>query len=280
MQKITKIKHSISSRVILYARKLIVFFAKITGVDLIMAGYRDQGISNSGNSHKTGEGYVIKSILPNILTTKTPVLFDVGANIGEYSAELRKTFPQSRIYAFEPNPPIYKKLKENVSSLDIASTNIGLGSEPRKSKLYSYKDASGLGTIHKEALQKLYNSPTPIDETDITISTVDLFCSQNNIKYIDFLKIDVEGQELSVIKGASGMIKNGSCPVIQFEFNNFNVVSRVFLNDFYALLPEYHFYRLKMNGLVPLGEYSTSNEIFMFQNIIAIHKKVKWTYNK
>jgi len=58
--------------------------------------------------------------------------------------------------------------------------------------------------------------------------------------------------------------------LIQFEFNELNVLSRVFLKDFYDLLPGYSLYRMDTDRLHPLGDYSPINEIFRYQNILAI----------
>ena len=80
--------------------------------------------------------------------------------------------------------------------------------------------------------------------------------------------LDVEGLEYEVIKGA----KKTSPRMIQFEFNSMDVYFRIFLKDFYDLLPNYDFYRISPKELIPLGEYNTINEIFAYQNILCIKK--------
>ena len=59
---------------------------------------------------------------------------------------------------------------------------------------------------------------------------------EKKIDDIDFIKIDVEGHELAVLQGAVNMINQNRIKVIQFEFNVANILSRVFLKDFYDLL--------------------------------------------
>lgn len=276
MKLISKFKNSIQSRITLYSRKFIVFLAKISKVDLILTGYRYKGISNSGNSKKTGEKFVIEEILPKLIKKNNPVFFDVGANIGEYSTELRKNFTQAEIYSFEPNTKVFDLLNTNTAGLNIKCNNIGFGPEISKAKLYSYQNSTGLGTIKREALEILYKSDEKIEEIDFSISTIDDFCIEKGISSIDFLKIDVEGQELGVIQGTKKMIFDNRCPIIQFEFNNFHVIYRVYMKDFYDELSGYDFYRIKTGGLVPMGYYDTIHEIFKFQNIIAISKKLEW----
>ncbi len=78
--------------------------------------------------------------------------------------------------------------------------------------------------------------------------------------------------ELEVLKGAAELLKRGAIKIIQFEFNSMNVYSRAFLHDFYCLLPGFEFFRLSADKLIPLNEYHSQNEIFLYQNIIAIQR--------
>ena len=60
--------------------------------------------------------------------------------------------------------------------------------------------------------------------------------------------------------------------IIQFEFGECDIFSRVFLRDFYDVLADYHIYRLDSDRLIPLFEYEAANEIFRYQNFIAVRK--------
>ena len=88
------------------------------------------------------------------------------------------------------------------------------------------------------------------------------------------LKIDTEGYESEVLKGASRMISNELIDIIQLEFNEMNVISKVFLKDFYNMLPGYNFFRLDSNRLIALNNYNPANEIFLFQNIVAVKQNL------
>jgi hypothetical protein len=70
------------------------------------------------------------------------------------------------------------------------------------------------------------------------------------------------------------MISLDRIDFIQFEFNEMNIISRVFLKDFYQILSNYNLYRLDSNRLIPLFNYDSTNEIFKFQNFLAIHNYV------
>jgi len=69
--------------------------------------------------------------------------------------------------------------------------------------------------------------------------------------------------------------KENNIDIIQFEFNEMNIISRVFLKDYYELLPQYNFYRISSKYLIPMPIYKTENEIFKFQNILAINKSIE-----
>jgi hypothetical protein len=80
---------------------------------------------------------------------------------------------------------------------------------------------------------------------------------------------------MEVLKGAVNMITSGRIDIIQFEFNEMHVIARVFFKDFYELLSQQYFlYRLNTDSLIPLKGYDTFYEVFKFQNIVAVNRKL------
>lgn len=125
-------------------------------------------------------------------------------------------------------------------------------------------------SLYKEVFSDLHKDKS-ITSVKIELARLDEFCNNNKIDSIDFLKIDTEGNELDVLKGSIQMINEGKIKIIQFEFNEMNIISRVFLKDFYQILKDYKIYRLSEKRLIPLFQYDATNEIFKFQNMLAIH---------
>jgi len=231
------------------------------------------GIGNYTNHLISGEKYFIsRLVISNKL--KKGVIFDIGANKGDYSKFIRNNNVDIPIYAFEPHPTTFKVLMESTLHLnDFHIINKGLGVTKKNSKIYDYKNNEGSqhASLYKDVIEKIHNSEAK--ETNIEIITIDEFVEENKIVEISLLKIDTEGNELDVLLGAKKSLGKGLVNIIQFEFNSMNVISRTYLKDFINLLPDYKFYRLLPFELLPINNYNELNhELFGFQNIIAIKK--------
>jgi FkbM family methyltransferase len=240
------------------------------------------GIGYIENKIQKDELNFLSSILKKIFynnNIETPIIFDIGANIGDYYLAIKQVFPHSKLYSFEPNPFTFNELNRNIKQIDSESNlfNIGFGESAEEQILYTYKNdqTSEHASLNKKVFQELYNV-TDAKEINVRIETLDEFCFKNNINSVNFMKIDTEGHELMVLKGAKKLIESNKIDIIQLEFNEMNSVNRIFLHDFYSILNEYSFFRIYSKGLLSLGNYSVKNEIFGYQNIVAIKKNIKY----
>lgn len=229
-----------------------------------IGSWENQDVSGEKIVHQLLRDFYIKSNIPS------PIIFDVGANIGDYVSKLSSIFPNAMIYCFEPNPFAYKKLQLHASN-KISTFKLGFGNIEKSSLIYTYPNekASQHASLYRDVITELHDSEST-KEIEIKITTLDTFTAKQKIEHINILKIDTEGYELSVLHGSTKLIKNDVIDFVLFEFNEMNVVSRVFLKDFYTTLPNYSFYRISETGLIPLGKYTPSNEHFIIQNILAI----------
>lgn len=254
-------------------KKFLVTLFDLFNLNLLEVAHNEMGINTYGDAKKTGEEYFINNYLLKAITaTSNPVIFDVGANTGEYSRFIKDRFPSATIFAFEPNPKTFQKLQQKGKVIkNFYPYCIGFGSESTKTKIFTYKNdlVSEHASLLKDVMQTLHQS-AEVEEMNIDIEVLDGFCPENNISTIDFLKIDTEGYELEVLRGAKEMIKRRGIKTIQFEFNEMNIFSKAFLKDFYDILPGYKFFRLHADRMIPLGPHSSFNEIFRYQNIVAV----------
>lgn len=255
--------------------RAIKAIAAASGIDLLVLAYNEMGILKYQDSMVSGEFFLVSVVLKKFFNPSDKiVMFDVGANVGSYAQLLSKEFPATDIYAFEPHKDTFAQLVQNVNA-PIKCINIGLGSEEKVERIYTYAD--GRSSVHASTFKevfKVFHKTNEITYVDFKMKTLDNFCMEENIATIDFLKIDAEGNELNVLKGAKKMIAEDRIKIIQFEFGECDVFSRVFLRDFYEILPNYEIYRLNTNELIPFIDYDSTNEIFRFQNFVAINKKL------
>lgn len=245
-----------------------LFFEKLYAFSL-----RQMNFGSASNYRVNGELHSLKQ-LARRWRDQQVTLFDVGANVGEFTLEILEAFrgQQFQLYAFEPSNRASAQLREKVPTLpNVHLIQKALGADEATADLFSPKEGSALGSLHQRDLRHYNQSFIPTEK--VTITTLDKFCSDNKIDHVHLLKIDVEGHELSVLKGGVQMIERNAVDVIQFEFGGTSLDSRIYFKDFYLLLsPKYRIYRILPKGLRELPKYTEKLEIFQSANYLAIAK--------
>lgn len=205
----------------------------------------------------------------------TTVVVDVGANIGQFAIAAADRLKPARIYSFEPSRRTFEGLQaaiQRAALQDIVDPQpYALSDREAQAVLYS--------SHHGAPTASLYNLRNPpvafkpeFSETVMT-TTLDRFCADHDIQEIGYLKIDVEGHELSVLRGAARMLAQKRIRFVQFEFGEANIDSRTFMRDFFELLgPTFEFYRIVSNGLRKVTAYHPNLEVFATINYLAARK--------
>lgn len=228
------------------------------------------GILNHKNDEVSGEAFFLKQI-STILHNS--VVLDIGAHVGDYANKVRNLSASAKIYAFEPHPETFKQLEYQALRNHYTALNLACSDTDGKLNLYDYcgaRSASQHASLYQSVFTDLHKGDT--QKWEVSVRTIDQLSEQYGIDRIKLLKIDTEGNEFNVLLGSKRMLDDNLIDVIQFEFNEMNVISRVFFRDFYILLKNYAFFRLLPDGLLPLGDYSPFTcEIYAYQNIIAIN---------
>lgn len=258
--------------VLFFARQRFVKFNTV----LYNVGIRGLGVYNYEDMNVSGENYFIdKYIFPLASKKSKFIVFDVGANQGEYSMRISQ-INNVDVYAFEPHPRTFMRLRENTRSLpSIKCFNSAVSDTVGEIELFDYENADGSAhaSLNAEIFSTVHRSKVTSHIVDVT--TIDTVVRESRLNRIDFLKIDVEGHELDVLKGASQILQEKNISIIQFEFTQLNSTTRVFFKDFYDLLSgNYAIYRLLPEGMIWIDSYNpTSHEIFGYQNYVAILKE-------
>jgi len=177
-------------------------------------------------------GYVIRSVdVPRglgpfelartMISADQPIVFDIGANVGQTLCEFRKLFPSADIHSFEPFPEAFQELEKVVAA-----------NPPAHCHRIALSDRNGTATFNVNASSQT-NSLLPtageanrswghgmadtMSAITVPTMTLDSFCSENHIERIDLLKIDAQGAEYDILRGAHRMLESHAIGVTVFE---------------------------------------------------------------
>jgi len=125
------------------------------------------------------------------------IVFDIGAFVGDTALWFSKAVgPQGRVYAFEPEPSNFEKLKANRERNKVTNViplQLALSENEGEMQITS---GGGSSAITETA-----------GDTSVKVTTVDKSVEANKLTRVDFIKMDVEGYELKVLAGARETIK-------------------------------------------------------------------------
>ena len=150
-------------------------------------------------------------------------VFDVGANVGELTLLFSRFVADGgSVHAFEASSAAFKRLELVCNAAErhnVVLNHLALSDKNGSIRLHIYGDA--LSSFNSQAARPLKNygldfEPIGVEETLAT--TVDDYCAREKIERIDLLKIDVEGAELQVLRGARRMLKSKRIACLTFEF--------------------------------------------------------------
>jgi FkbM family methyltransferase len=142
------------------------------------------------------------------------VFFDVGANVGQTVTTIRRDYPRAKIHAFEPSPSTFARLRDNVGGHgDLTLVQAALGATVGRMDLHenAQSDMSSFLPTDRDGWGEV------LAKTSVAVDTVDNYCAVHDIEAIDVLKIDAQGFDLEVLRGAENMLREGRVGVIWME---------------------------------------------------------------
>lgn len=164
-----------------------------------------------------GLGVDSLSDMQKLLADETsPMVFDVGANIGQSVNRFRIAFRSPTIHSFEPSPDAYRELLLHCRSLpDVHVWNCGVGDQDGV-QLFHESDKSVMSSLLMPG-EACRDGVTRSYEVDVV--SIDQFAVRNEIAFIHVLKSDTQGFDLEVLKGAHQLIKLQRIGLLYFEVN-------------------------------------------------------------
>ena len=150
---------------------------------------------------------------------------DVGANHGLFSLEAAHLVGDSgRVHAFEPTPSTRRLLENNLAANGLGPGFVrvfpaALGDRTGTARLRVHRELSGLNTLADDDITWNRRTLRADEVVDVPITTLDAHAEAEGLDRIDFLKVDVEGFELGVIR-ARGLIGAGRIAMIMLEIGD------------------------------------------------------------
>lgn len=172
---------------------------------------------------------------------------DIGSNIGLYSIYSTSMNKNINCYSIEPFFKNYKRLLENISlnrSKNVHPLFIGLDSKPSIANFFSHdtRSSSSGGQINKPINEK-GKKFKPLDKSKVLVFNLDTLVDLKIIPLPNYIKIDVDGNEINIIRGLKNTLSNKKFISIFIEINNFDNKFQYFKNFFskFKLYPDNKF---------------------------------------
>ncbi|PZX47648.1 FkbM family methyltransferase [Algoriphagus chordae] len=224
----------------------------------------NEALENKNNDFNTnGEKWLIDSLDAN----QPLIVFDVGANIGDWTKLVHHKNKYAQIHSFEPIPAIYERLAQNTQGIEeIKINNLALGEFSGVLEMNYYPQNPIFSSFYNHPLGKNKKNLTRVE-----VMTGDKYCELNQIEFIDFLKIDVEGFESKVLFGFERMFSEKRIKMIQFEYGDLVLKSNFLLRDFYGFFESRNYKVGKLYpGYVDFDGYSCKKENFIPSNFVCL----------
>jgi FkbM family methyltransferase len=162
------------------------------------------------------EPHITRYLLDNVRVGPGEVALDVGANIGWYSVLLdRLSAPGARVLAFEPDPGSYRLLSTNLTAnhaQHVTALNLALGEKPGVALLHRYRESNN-------GRHTLLEGNTSGGTVEVPVDTLRNVWEREQLgaRPVALLKIDVEGFECLVLRGAGELLSRCRCVLLEYS---------------------------------------------------------------
>lgn len=152
---------------------------------------------------------------------KVGCVIDGGAYRGDFSMDIADRFPSATVYAFEPQKDSFLLLSSNTTGRkNIKPVNCALGEKRGEAILYKNISAmtNSLSQSSNDALKYFEGYNNPVGKEQVTVVALADFLAEEGVKEVDVLKLDLQGHELSAIRGLKDRLDNVKLIYIEVEF--------------------------------------------------------------
>ena len=200
---------------------------------------------------------------------------DVGANIGLWSRAMLSAAMTAgraadlRLHAFEPDPRAFAQLAQALEGTPASLNTVALSDRPGAAPFHVVAPAAGTNSLHAAPGATLTRESVRTD-------TLDSYADWSGVARFALVKIDAEGHDLAVLRGARALLAAHRVAVVQFEYNHRWVFARSFLRDAFEFLAGlgYQAGKLTPRGVEFYPGWDADLETFVEGNYVACTPQV------
>jgi FkbM family methyltransferase len=215
---------------------------------------------------KPGDPFAVQS---QLVTKPDPTVFDIGAAVGDVSAQYLGLFPAGRIHAFEPFPEFFQKLEVRFKTDPRCKLNQAAISDATGSVCLTSNRSAFTNSIWKTDPLATESWGEGVLDTQSTVqvpaTTIDRYCQANGIETIDVLKLDIQGGELKALQGAKSLLAAGKVALIYMEVLHApTYLGQPYFEDYLRFFRELGYVLLNIyNPVTKLGKLLQCDVIFV-----------------
>lgn len=204
---------------------------------------------------------------------KRILVLDVGANVGRWSSAMLSAASQAGrfddldLHAFEPSAYTFARLSEALVSPRVTLGQMALGDQPGLSTLRVITPGAGTNSLYESPL-----TGAAVSTENVQTTTLDNYAECAGLDgTIALVKIDTEGHDLAVLRGARRLLTGQRITTLQFEYNQRWIFARTFLRDAFELLVPlgYSIGKLTWRGVEFYPQWDADLESFVEANYVA-----------
>jgi FkbM family methyltransferase len=180
---------------------------------------------------RTAIGNDFHANVERLLGRRPEVVFDVGANVGQTLASVRRAWPRARVVCFEPSSKPFAELRRAVDADPLAEAYpIALSDVEGDLEFHEFPESTAnslLAPVIDESSPEWLRLGT---KSHVHATTLDRWCADKSVHRIDLLKIDTQGADGRVLAGAEGLLRARKIRLVYFEviFTSYYVAQHSF----------------------------------------------------
>jgi len=158
--------------------------------------------------------------LPILVRSSDPVVIDAGANVGQTIDLMKRTFSKPAIYSFEPNPDLVQDLRNAYEIGGVVIEGVALGNSEGTATFYLSENSELSSLLEPDRRKENPFAATRLrTQLSVEVTRLDSWLNKRPLKKIDILKIDTQGFDLEVLRGASAALDARIVEIVLIEVN-------------------------------------------------------------